>query len=141
MFNREVSISVFQPPLDFFESLEFLDLKSRHLAEPNAVWKSFFDSDVWVFFILNADELSQLPRAVGQVIEQGGLSQLTAVNRMDVTLADQRKVIIFILDVSQYRNINVVGCKSAVAVYSHLLGFEKQHSAPLYGNCDAKDGK
>ncbi|MFY0309527.1 hypothetical protein ACFMBG_06480 [Leisingera sp. D0M16] len=121
-FERPLTMSVHQAPAGFREKLRELDAKTR-LVSYAPDWHSFWEADVWVYFLAEPESIYQLGSLEQQAAMHGGLMRAEDfTKRVDVTLTGERPVLIKFINLFALAETQEAGCRAAVALYYDIAG-------------------
>jgi len=122
--GRPVTISVHQEFSGFTEELLRRDADSE-VVRTSEGWSPFWDADVWVFFLKDADSIKRLGN-LEQHIEKlsSALTNEIFVKRIDVDLKSGKTVLVKFVNVASMdkQNYSEVGCRAAASLYYDLVG-------------------
>jgi len=136
--GRPVTISVHQEFSGFTEELLRRDADSE-VVRTSEGWSPFWDADVWVFFLKDADSIKRLGNLEQQIEKlSSALTNETFAKRVDVDLKSGKTVLVKLVNVSAIgeQNHSETGCRAAASLYLDLVGrTERSGSAEAFEEC------
>lgn len=124
--GRPVTLSVHQEFPGFSEHLAALD-KSTGLLAKGTEWFSFWDADIWVYFIEDPNEVENISGIPQYVYEEAGEMDRDIYSKRVTINLGERPVMIVFYNLSPEAQIDGNhACRSATMLYHAVAGFEEQ---------------
>jgi hypothetical protein len=127
IIGRPLTVSMYQAPSKFSEGLRELDEKDNHISWDDE-WRPFLSSDVWIYFLKDIREASELGGGVAEVFKKtykdDGVVPLS--QQIVLTTGENRKIMMlfyFIGNPSGNKTVFLSNvCKSIIAAKSAISG-------------------
>ena len=117
-----VRISVHQPFPGFWNNLKKLDDASGFIRFSDE-WYSFWEADVWVYFLSSVEDVQNLPEVPKKVLALGSKRDPTDFGqRLDVKFKGEREIMFQFFFTDKFSDSGDWACKSAVTVLNGIRG-------------------
>ncbi len=136
--GRPVKLSIHQPFPGFVEKLLEFDTANSHIYTGDD-WYSFWDADVFVYFLKDASQVVNLGDFEQQAAKYASnFDNDTFAQRVDADLTGNRKVIIKFFNASFLKEIppGIFACKTASSLYSDIIENTEAEREVLIQSCE-----
>ena len=117
-----MTMSIFQEPNGFIE--KFNEISNGSISSKQD-WSSFWDADIWVYFLTSPDEIERLGKYELAIYDRSsGASDETFMTLVEVTLGGGKDVVVYFffassLDDATFSEIG--NCKAVHSIWERVL--------------------
>lgn len=133
--NQSLSVSTYQPPVDFHTRLEdFLQFSGG--ISLNEEWRAFGNTDVWVFFLEDVDDVELLPSLVSEVFGSLNVRKLAFSHIAVIHFESGREVTFAFFVASNLSDRSSLGCRAAIILAAFVTEASEVSVSDFLNQCD-----